>query len=121
MHIIGLASLRGLIVRGPMIGRDHGFALVRDWLGAQEPVDRDAALAELARRYLVGHGPAGDRDPRQVGGPPPARLSRGASAIASELEQRGTASSTWPAATRRRTYRLHAARPLRPVLLAGRP
>jgi hypothetical protein len=35
---------------------------VRDWLGEPGPVDREAALAELARRYLAGHGPADDRD-----------------------------------------------------------
>ena len=88
VHIIGLASLRGLIVRGPMIGRDHGFALVRDWLGAPEPVDRDAALAELARRYLAGHGPAGDRDLARWAGLPLRDSRAGLSAIASELEQR---------------------------------
>jgi winged helix DNA-binding protein len=35
---------------------------VRDWLGEPGPVDRDAALAELARRFLAGHGPADERD-----------------------------------------------------------
>jgi hypothetical protein len=88
VHIIGLASLRGLIVRGPMIGSEHGFALVRDWLGVPEPVDRDAALAELARRYLAGHGPAGDRDLARWVGLPLRDARAGLSAIASELEQR---------------------------------
>ena len=88
VHIVGLASLRGLIVRGPMIGRDHGFALVRDWLGVPEPVDRDVALAELARRYLAGHGPAGDRDLARWAGLPLRDARAGLSAIASELEQR---------------------------------
>ena len=45
-----------------MRGRQHAYALVHDWLGEPAPVDRDAALAELARRYLAGHGPADDRD-----------------------------------------------------------
>jgi hypothetical protein len=62
IHILLLASLRGLIVRGPMTGNDHAYVLVRDWLGPVEPVDRDQALAELARRYLAGHAPATDRD-----------------------------------------------------------
>src|SRR5439155_4362698 len=62
VHLLMLACLRGLTVRGPMIGREHAYALVRDWLGEARPVDRDRALAELARRYLAGHGPAGDRD-----------------------------------------------------------
>src|SRR5205085_4353270 len=62
VYVLMLASVRGLIVRGPMAGREQAYVLVRDWLGEQEPVDRDAALAELARRFLVGHGPADDRD-----------------------------------------------------------
>jgi hypothetical protein len=88
VHIIGLASLRGLIVRGPMVGRQHAYVLTRDWLGVPEPVDRDAALAELARRYLAGHGPAGDRDLARWAGLPLRDARAGLSAIASELEQR---------------------------------
>jgi hypothetical protein len=63
VHILLLASIRGLIVRGPMTGRDQAFALTRDWLGAPPPpADREAALGELARRYLAGHAPAADAD-----------------------------------------------------------
>jgi Winged helix DNA-binding domain len=63
VHILALASIRGLIVRGPMAAKDHAFALTRDWLGAPPPpLDRDAALGELARRYLAGHAPAADKD-----------------------------------------------------------
>jgi hypothetical protein len=62
VHVLLLASLRGLVVRGPMAGKQHAYALVRDWLGEPKPVDRDAALAELARRFLAGHAPADDRD-----------------------------------------------------------
>ena len=40
----------------------QAYVLTRDWIGATEWVDRDQALAELARRYLAGHGPADDRD-----------------------------------------------------------
>jgi hypothetical protein len=61
-HLLFSASLDGLVVRGPMVNRKHAYVLVRDWLGEQKPVDRDRALAEVARRYLAGHGPATDRD-----------------------------------------------------------
>jgi hypothetical protein len=53
-HLLGLAALRGVCVLGP----SQAFALTRDWIGEPPAVDRDAALAELARRYLAGHGPA---------------------------------------------------------------
>ncbi len=63
VHILALASIRGLIVRGPMTGRDQAFVLVRDWLGAPPAaMSRERALGELARRYLAGHAPAADRD-----------------------------------------------------------
>ena len=62
VHILFRATLDGLIVRGPLAGGDHAFVLGVDWLGERPGVDRDRALAELARRYLVGHGPADERD-----------------------------------------------------------
>jgi hypothetical protein len=88
VHILGLASLRGLIVRGPMLGREHGYVLARDWLGAPQAFDRDVALAELARRYLAGHGPASDRDLARWAGLPLRDARAGLNAIASELEER---------------------------------
>jgi hypothetical protein len=88
VHVLMLASLRGLVVRGPMIGREHAYALVRDWLGEPDRVDRDRALAELARRYLAGHGPAGDRDLARWAGLPLRDARAGLNAIAPELDQR---------------------------------
>jgi hypothetical protein len=63
IHVLLLASIRGLIVRGPVAGRDQAFVLASDWLGAPPPaVSREAALGDLARRYLAGHAPAADHD-----------------------------------------------------------
>ena len=61
-HLCFRAGVLGILVRGPMIGKQHAYVLARDWLGPRMPVDREAALGELARRYLVGHAPADDRD-----------------------------------------------------------
>jgi hypothetical protein len=88
IHLMFMAAARGILVRGPMIGKQHAYALVRDWLGPQKPVDRDAALAELARRYLAGHGPAGDRDLARWAGLPLRDARAGLAAIASELAGR---------------------------------
>lgn len=62
VHLLFYASYRGRIVRGPVAGRQHLFVRTEDWLGRQPRVDRDRALAELARRYLAGFGPATDAD-----------------------------------------------------------
>ncbi|MGB0092399.1 MAG: winged helix DNA-binding domain-containing protein [Solirubrobacteraceae bacterium] len=87
VHLLALASIRGLIVRGPMAGGKHAFVLVRDWLGESASVDRDVALAELARRYLAGHGPADDQDLARWSGLPLGDARAGLEAIASELHQ----------------------------------
>lgn len=88
VHLLFLTALRGIAIRGPMAGREHAFVLVRDWLGEQGKIDREAGLAELARRYLVGHGPAGDRDLARWAGLPLRDARAGLEAIASELDQR---------------------------------
>ncbi len=63
VFLLFLTSLRGISVRGPMIGKQHAHVLARDWLGAPPAApDRDAGLGWLARRYLAGHAPATDRD-----------------------------------------------------------
>ena len=87
IHLLVLASIRGLIVRGPLVGREHAYVLVRDWLGAPPRIDRDRALSELARRYLRGHGPADERDLAVWSGLPLRDVRAGLQAIAPELEQ----------------------------------
>ncbi|HWM62456.1 MAG TPA: winged helix DNA-binding domain-containing protein [Solirubrobacterales bacterium] len=87
IHLLFLVTLRGIAVRGPMVGKQHAYVLVRDWLGEPKAVDRDAALAELARRYLVGHAPADDRDLARWAGLPLRDARAGMSAIAAELEE----------------------------------
>jgi hypothetical protein len=83
-----LASLRGISVRGPMIGKQHAYVLARDWLGAPPAAaDRDTALAWLARRYLAGHAPATERDLAKWAGLPLRDARRGWQAIAPELDE----------------------------------
>jgi hypothetical protein len=88
VHLLLAASLRGIAVRGPMIGREHAYVLVRDWLGAQRPIERGRALRELARRYLAGHGPAGERDLAKWAGLPLRDARAGLRTIAAELIER---------------------------------
>jgi hypothetical protein len=61
-HLMLFATLRAVTMLGPVRHGAQLFVLAREWLGEPEPPDRDAALAELARRYLAGHGPASPAD-----------------------------------------------------------
>jgi Winged helix DNA-binding domain len=88
VHLLFLAALRGLTVRGPMVGNEQAFVLTADWLGPQPRADREQALAELSRRYLTGHGPADDRDLARWAGLPLRDARAGLEAIAPRLEQR---------------------------------
>jgi hypothetical protein len=88
-HLLFQASLQGLIVRGPMVNGKHAYVLVRDWLPKAKRIDRDRALPELARRYLAGHGPAGDRDLARWAGIPLGQARGGLAAISSELKEHG--------------------------------
>jgi hypothetical protein len=92
VHVLFYASLQGVCVRGPMVGKEHAFVLVHDWLGpsATPPApDRNAALAELARRYLVGHGPATDADLARWAGLPLRDARAGLKAISRRIVDLG--------------------------------
>jgi hypothetical protein len=84
VNVLLRASVLGHIVRGPVVDGGHAFVLVRDWLGPPPKLDPDSAGAELARRYLVGHGPATDRDLARWSGLALGAARRGLAAIASE-------------------------------------
>lgn len=62
LQIIGRLAHEGLICQGPRADKQPSFVLLEEWLPPQTALDRDEALAELARRYITGHGPASVRD-----------------------------------------------------------
>lgn len=88
VHLLMLTCLRGIAVRGPFRGRHHAYVLARDWLGAPRSVAREAALAELARRYLAGHAPADERDLAKWAGLPLRDVRAGLGAITAEVRER---------------------------------
>jgi hypothetical protein len=89
-HLLALAAAGGSVVLGPVRDGEQCFALARDWLGPPVAApERATALAELARRYLRGHGPAIDADLAAWSGLPLRDARAGLGAIAGELEQDG--------------------------------
>lgn len=94
IHLLFLSGIRGITVRGPVADDLQRYVLARDWLElpADPPAalvaeERDRALAELARRYLRGHGPAGDRDLATWAGLPLRDARAGLTAIAREVDE----------------------------------
>lgn len=57
-HLMMHAELDGVVVSGPRRGRQFTYALLDERAPAARRLDRDEALAELARRYFTSHGPA---------------------------------------------------------------
>ena len=89
-HLVGYAAMRGLVCRGPDLDGDHAsYVLLEDWVGAGagRPLSPDDALAELARRHLGGHGPAGPDDLAAWSGLPVGRARRAFELVAGELRE----------------------------------
>lgn len=85
VHVLLAASIRGHVVRGPVVGAESAYVAVRDWLGdPPAPVPRAEALGRLARRYLAGHGPADARDLAKWAGITLGDAREGMEAIAGE-------------------------------------
>jgi hypothetical protein len=57
-HIVMRAELDLIICSGAMRGKQHTYALLDERAANARSLQRDEALAELAMRYLNGHGPA---------------------------------------------------------------
>lgn len=61
-HVMIHAELDALVCSGPRRGKQSTYALFEERVPAGPVLDRDAARAELARRYFQSHGPATARD-----------------------------------------------------------
>ncbi|MCW2579502.1 MAG: uncharacterized protein JWR82_1103 [Blastococcus sp.] len=57
-HLLGYLARTGTVCLGPTVDGEQAFVLVDEWIAASSEMEREEALAELARRYFLGHGPA---------------------------------------------------------------
>ena len=62
LHILFVLAHERVICFGARRGKQPTFVLLDEWLPASKPKPREEALAELARRYFAGHGPATTED-----------------------------------------------------------
>ncbi len=96
---------------GPGSGTRGRPASSGDW--------RDRALAEMARRFLAGHGPASDRDLAKWSGLPLRDARSGLSAIAPELRRRADDLAELANPPNPATYMAGAAASAAPAASAG--
>jgi len=63
-HLLLIAELRAVICSGPPRGTEHSYVLVDETVptGPSDDFAGDDAARELTRRFVLGHGPASDRD-----------------------------------------------------------
>lgn len=106
------AELDAVICSGAPRGKHHTYALLDDRAPRAAKIPRDEALAELARRYVGGHGPAQARDLAWWSGLTIADAKRGLAACGAKLEQESIDGATYwwaagPAAPRRRGPVVH--------------
>jgi hypothetical protein len=62
MLLLADLEMQCLVTSGPPADGVHTYAAFDDRVRGSRSLDRDEALAELARRYVTGHGPATERD-----------------------------------------------------------
>jgi DNA glycosylase AlkZ-like len=87
-HLLGYAANSGLICRGPDTSRgEPAYVLLEQYVPAAKPLSRQAALAELARRYLAGYGPATAADFRAWSGLPAAEARQAFAALSGEAAE----------------------------------
>ncbi|HYN93110.1 MAG TPA: winged helix DNA-binding domain-containing protein [Pilimelia sp.] len=121
-YVLMHAELAGLICSGPRAGKHHTYALLAERVTAPRELDRDGALAELARRYFTSHGPATAADFRWWSSLTAADVTRGielAGAAVTRHDVDGTAFWSAPHAETPHAETPHAETPPSVHLLQG--
>lgn len=81
------AAHLGLICLGPIAGKQDTYILADEWLPASKPKPREEAIAELALRYFLSHGPATLEDFVWWSGLGVREARQGITDVADELER----------------------------------
>jgi hypothetical protein len=103
MHLMMRAELDGVVCSGERKGKQFTYALLDQRVPAIPRIDRDEALAELARRFFTTRGPATIDDFAWWSGVTKADGRRGVAAVGAELrEERHDGTSYYSATVERR-------------------
>ncbi len=85
-YLMAHAELTRTIVSGPRKGKQLSYALFADRAKAARSLQRDEALAELARRYFASRGPANEHDLAKWAGLTLTDARKGLEAVRGELD-----------------------------------
>jgi hypothetical protein len=97
-HVLWRLAQEGLVCFGPREGKQQTFALLDEWLAPGRTLRGEEALAELARRYFAGHGPATLQDFAWWSGLPAAEARAALELAKGDLAQEeGGGRSLWTA------------------------
>jgi winged helix DNA-binding protein len=61
-HILAYAELDAILCSGPRRGKQFTYALLDERVPNARQINRDEALAKLAQKYFISHGPAQIKD-----------------------------------------------------------
>jgi hypothetical protein len=87
MFLLQRAQIDGLVCYGAHRGKQQTFTLLDEWMPPAPILDREAGLAESARRYFVSHGPATLHDYANWAGLPMADARAGLDANRAALRE----------------------------------
>ena len=87
-YIVMHAELERLICSGPRRGKQFTYALMDERAPRGKTLEGDAALAELARRYIISRGPASAQDFSRWSGLTLTQARAGLEAVKDGLEER---------------------------------
>lgn len=85
-HLLYHLSQTGVLILGPIEGKQQTFVLLDEWLPPSEPIARDDAVFRIAERFFRAHGPARAEDLARWAGLKLSEARQGLSQIADGLE-----------------------------------
>jgi hypothetical protein len=84
-YLLMQAELEGIVCSGPRRGKQFTYMLLEERASPAQTLEREAALAELARRYFMSRGPASVQDFAKWSGLTTADARRGLAMVQAQL------------------------------------